>query len=320
VRPNEVGLDEFGPDAHGAARGWRLALLILTGLVVAALIAAGVWALFAWRTVDKAVAKANARIADTTRVQLTSDGGGGIFSHPTTILVLGVDKRAHDPGRSDSIILLRSDPATHTFSQLSIARDMRVAVPGHGMGKINTGYFWGGPALAIRTIRGFTGIPIDHIVVISFQGFTKVIDAVGGIDIYVPRTITSWYSGGRTVTFKKGWHHMDGKRAMIYARIRKVDNDFYRQARQQRVMQALQKKLTSFSNLRHLPAITAQLMKGISTDLTTWQLTQLAWRKWRADKTFRYILKGTPAMIDGQSYVVSDRAANLRMIHKFLTD
>jgi LCP family protein required for cell wall assembly len=337
---DEAGFDELGADApfadeerrrgptaaprpsrrrRGRRRlhGWRLALLVFTCLVLIALLAAGLWAFFAWRTVDKAVSLANARVKSTTRAQLTPDDGS-LFSHPTTILVLGVDKRTNDPGRSDSIMLLRSNPATHTFSQLSIARDMRVAVPGHGVGKINTGYFWGGPALAIRTVRGFTGIPINHVVIVNFLGFKEVIDAVGGVDIYVPRTISSLYTGGRTVTFTKGWNHMDGERAIVYARIRKLDNDFYRQARQQQVMQALQKKLTTFSNLSRLPGITAQLMKGVSTDLTATQLVELAWRKWRADSTHSYILKGTPALIDGQSYIVSDRAANLKMIRQFL--
>jgi LCP family protein required for cell wall assembly len=298
---------------------WRVALFVTLGIVLTLLLAVGVWAFFGWRTVDAAVTKANHRINAATRAALTPDHGS-IFSHPTTILILGVDKRHDDPGRSDSIMLLRSDPATHSISELSIARDMRVNVPGHGMGKINTGYFWGGPALAIRTIEDFTGIKINHVVVVNFYGFEHAIDAVGGIDVYVPRTITSWYSGGVTVTFKKGWNHMNGARAMIYARIRKVDNDFYRQGRQQQVVQALEKKLSGLGDLPSLPSHAAAVVENVATDLSTWQLAQLAWRKWRAAHTYQYILQGTPAMIGGQSYVISDRAANLQMIHRFMVN
>jgi len=298
---------------------WKIALLVLLAVVLAVLLAVGLWSYFSWRTVDKAVHIANARIDRATRAALAPDGGS-IFSHPTVILVLGVDKRPDDPGRSDSIMLMRSNPATHSISQLSIARDMRVDVPGHGSGKINTGFFWGGPALAIRTVEQFTGVTINHVVVVNFYGFEHVIDAVGGVDIYVPRTISSIYIGGRTVTFHKGWNHMNGTRAMIYARIRKLDNDFYRQARQQQVVQALEKKLGGLGNLPHLPSNAASVVRYLSTDLTTWQLTQLAWRKWRASHTYQYVLKGTPAMIGGQSYVVSDRAANLRMIHAFMSN
>jgi LCP family protein required for cell wall assembly len=298
---------------------WKIVLLVVLAVLLAVLLAAGLWSYFAWRTVDKAVHIANGRIDSPTRAALTPDQGS-IFSHPTVILVLGVDKRPNDPGRSDSIMLLRSDPATHSISQLSIARDMRVSVPGHGVGKINTGFFWGGPALAIRTVEGFTGIKINHVVVVNFHGFEKVIDAVGGVDISVPKTISSIYTGGRTVTFKKGLNHMDGKRAMIYARIRKLDSDFFRQARQQQVVQALEKKLSGFGNLPHLPSNAAGVVRYLSTDLHTWQLVQLGWRKWRASHTYQYVLKGTPAMIGGQSYVVSDHTANLRMIHAFLNN
>jgi LCP family protein required for cell wall assembly len=322
---NEAQRDEFPAPAadrprrrHRRAR-WKIVLLVVLAVLLAVLLAAGLWSYFAWRTVDKAVHIANGRIDAPTRAALTPDQGS-IFSHPTVILVLGVDKRPNDPGRSDSIMLLRSDPATHSISQLSIARDMRVNVPGHGVGKINTGFFWGGPALAIRTVEGFTGIKINHVVVVNFHGFEKVIDAVGGVDISVPKTISSVYTGGRTVTFKKGLNHMDGKRAMIYARIRKLDSDFFRQARQQQVVQALEKKLSGFGNLPHLPSNAAGVVRYLSTDLHTWQLVQLGWRKWRASHTFQYVLKGTPAMIGGQSYVVSDHTANLRMIHAFLNN
>ena len=331
-RADEVVLDELeprepqqpreadsGPSERRRRFRWRYLVLSLLALVVLVLVVVGVWACQGYRTVDEAVIKANRRIAAAAREALDKDSGG-LFSHPTTILVLGVDRRARDPGRSDSIMLIRSNPKTHSFSQLSIARDMRVEVPGHGMGKINTGYFWGGPALAIKTVREFTGIRINHVVIVSFAGFQKVIDAVGGVDIKVPRTITSWYSGDQMVTFKKGWNHMDGKRAIIYARIRKADNDFYRQARQQQVVQALEKKVTRFGNLLQLPSVAAQLVRGISTDLTTRQLVELAWRKWRtsAQHNYRCVLQGTPAMIGGQSYVISDREANLRMIQRFL--
>ena len=325
--------DDRDRDGYGLAAGaaatprrrrrsvWRRILLGFSLALLVVLIAFGVWAWLGWRAFDHAVGKANARITPATQAALTPDSGS-IFSTPTTILVLGVDKRANDPGRSDTIMLVRSDPKTKSFSELSIARDMRVAIPGHGEGKINTGYFWGGPPLAIKTIEGFTGVSVNHIVIVSFGGFPRFIDDIGGINVYVPKTIKSWYSGGRTVTFTKGWHHFDGKTALIYSRIRYADYDFHRQARQQQVVNAMQKKLTGLSALPSLPWTGAKLMKTISTDLTSWELVQLAWRKERSSSasTHRYILAGTPAMIGGQSYIISDRAANLAKIHRFLND
>jgi LCP family protein required for cell wall assembly len=294
----------------------RRTVLVLVVVLVAALAGFGIWFYLVYRTLDEAVAKANARIDDKTRAALAPDKGS-IFSNPTTILVLGVDKRAHDPGRSDSIMLMRSDPGSRTFRQLSIARDMWVDVPGHGMGKINTGYFWGGPALAIKTVEGFTGVPVNHVIVISLNSFPRLIDAIGGVDVDVPETVTSWYSGGKTVTFKKGVQHMDGKQAMIYSRIRKVDDDFHRQARQQQVMQALQTKLASKGNFWQFSSLGGKVMKTISTDLTTWQLAQLAWRRMRAKTVDRAIMKGSAGWVAGQSVVLSDKQANLRLIRWF---
>lgn len=295
------------------------AALVLGLLVLAVVIGFGIWGYFGFRKLDEAVAKSNARITPQTQAALTPDTGS-IYSTPTTILILGVDKRGNDPGRSDSMMLLRSNPETKTFSQLSIARDMYVDIPGQGMGKINTAYFWGGLPLAIETVEGFTGIPVNHVVLMKLNNFPRLIDAVGGIEIDVPKDISSWYSGGKTVTFKKGVNHMDGTQAMIYARIRAVDDDFHRQARQQQVTQALQKKLTSRENLWHFSSLGSEVVRSLTTDLTTWELTQLAWRKWRSKGTDKAIMKGTPAYRDGQSVVLSDKQENLRLIEEFMGD
>ncbi len=304
----------------GARRATVRRVCLVLGLLLLALVVGfGVWGYLGYRKLDDAVAKANSRIDADTEAALTPDNGS-IFTTPTTILILGVDKRGTDPGRSDSIILWRSHPATKTFSQLSIARDMWVDIPGHGMGKINTAYFWGGLPLAVKTVEGFTGIPINHVVLMKLNSFPRLIDAVGGVDVNVPKTISSWYSGGTTVTFKKGLNHMDGKRAMIYSRIRKVDDDFHRQARQQQVMQALQKKLMSASSFWHFSSVGSEAIRALSTDLTTWELSQLAWRKWRAKGTWRGIMKGTAGWQSGQSVVISDKQANLRLIDRFLGD
>lgn len=293
-------------------------VLALALLVFVVLVGFGIWGWMGFRTLNEAVARSNARITPETQAAL-SPGSGSIFSTPTTILILGVDKRGNDPGRSDSIMLLRSNPDTRTFSQLSIARDMWVGIPGHGTGKINTAYFWGGLPLAVEAVEDFTGVPVNHVVLMKLNNFPRLIDAVGGIDIDVPKDIRSWYSGGKTVTFKKGLNHMDGIQAMIYARIRAVDDDFHRQARQQQVTQALQSKLTSRSGFWRFSTLGSELMSSLTTDLTTWELTQLTWRKWRAGQTRKAILKGSPAWRDGQSVVLSDKDANLKLIDRFMS-
>ena len=124
-------------------------------------------------------------------------------------------------------------------------------VDGYGQQKITQAMWYGGPSLALKTVKEFTGIPINHVMVVGFQGFPRLVNAVGGIDMYVPQTVTTGAGPGvagstqRVVTFKKGMHHFDGKNAMLYVRIRKAyaEGDFTRATRQQAFVQALQKKI-----------------------------------------------------------------------------
>ena len=301
-------------------RWWHVPLALLTLLVVAGVVLT-VLAYPGYKRFDAAVEKSNARLDGKTRAALAPDDGM-IWRNPTTVLVLGTDSKLGEPARSDTIMLMRFDPDTHTVKQLSIPRDTRVEVPGRGTMKINEAMFWGGPSLAVKTISDYVGIPINHVMVVSFQGFWRVVHAVGGVDMYVPETISTVAGGkGRVFTFEKGWQHFNAKRAMIYVRIRNVDNDFKRAERQQRFVRALQKKIAQPSNVTELPEVGRKFMNGVDTDLTTTQLLQLGWVKWRADdkKSRHWVLAGEPAYIGGVAYVLppSDEK-KARIIARFL--
>jgi polyisoprenyl-teichoic acid--peptidoglycan teichoic acid transferase len=298
---------------------WRyLVLAIVVPLLVAATIA-GVWAHRGYGTFDAAVKRSNRRVDRPTRRALTPDAGS-LLRHPTTILVLGSDARDNEPSRSDSILLLRFNPKTHTVSQLSIARDTLTPVAGHEETKINEAFFYGGAPLAIRTVRQFTGVPINHIMMVRFRGFRKLINGVGGLTINVPEEVSSEYTGGRVVHFKKGKQVMDGDEALVYARIRKSDDDFHRMARQQQVVQALEKQIAQSGNLLHLPQIGSDFMRGVRTELTTNELLTLAYLQWRTDPkhVYKYVLPGTPQMINGGSYVIVEPTVKERTVRQFL--
>ncbi len=245
-----------------------------------------------------------------------------LLRNPTTVLLLGTDSVNGEPARSDTIMLMRFDPRSHTVNQLSIPRDTRVEVPGRGAMKLNEAMFWGGPALAIETIERYVGIPINHVMVVDFRGFWRVVDVIGGVDFYVPETIsTSPPAGGKVVTFKKGWHHFDSQDANRYVRIRYADNDFKRAERQQLFVRAIQKKIARPSMITELPVVGRRLMKGIDTDLTTTQLLALGWVKWRADddKSRHWVLAGQPAYVGGIAYVLPPSDAKKRkVIERFL--
>jgi polyisoprenyl-teichoic acid--peptidoglycan teichoic acid transferase len=306
------------PEPRAPRRFLRWRSLLLIPLVL--LIAFGVWAYLGYSVFNKAVAKSNKGIDRATRAALTKPAGG-ILSTPTTLLVLGSDQRGSEPARSDTIMLMRFDPKTHSVSQLSIPRDTYVAMAGHGNTKINEAYFWGGAPLSIQTVRSLTGVPINHIMLVNFRGFPDLIDSVGGVVVDVPSDITSWYSGDITVHFKKGPQLMNGQRALIYSRLRKVDSDFMRMGRQQQVVQALEKRIAQPKNTLRLPWIGAKFMKGVRTDLTTNELIALAYLQWRTKPAHEYktVVMGMPTMIGGVSYVLVDPATLRKDVAQFLS-
>ena len=186
-----------GAPARGAARRarrrrfrwWHVPLALLTLLVVAGVVVT-VIAYPKYKRFDRAVDRSNRRLGPEARAALTPDDGM-LLRNPTTVLLLGTDSVNGEPARSDTIMLMRFDPRSHTVNQLSVPRDTRVEVPGHGAMKINEAMFWGGPALAVETVERYVGIPINHVMVVDFRGFPRVVDVIGGVDFYVPKTIST---------------------------------------------------------------------------------------------------------------------------------
>jgi LCP family protein required for cell wall assembly len=329
-RHSDKAYRTYGP-AAGSSKSGRTARrrrfrwwYVPVGVFAAAIIAGVVVTVLAWpgyQKFDRAVDKANKRIDKKTRAELSPDDRW-IWRGGTTLLLFGVDSKAGEPARSDTIMLMRFNPKTHTINQLSIPRDTRVEIPGRGTDKINTAMFWGGPSLAVATVQQFTGIPINHVMIVDFKGFPRLVNAVGGVDMRVPKTIsTTAGSNARTVVFKKGMHHFDGKYAMLYVRIRYADDDFHRASRQQAFVQALQKKIAQPSNITKLPEIGKRFMSGVATDLTTNQFLELGYLKWRSDGGRKMVMEGTPGWDGGVSYVFPPSAASReRMLDRFLND
>lgn len=209
------------------------------------------------------------------------------------ILLMGIDQRLADQGqptRTDTMQILTLEPATRRLGMLAIPRDLWVEIAdGSGrQDRINTAYFWGelnnyeggGPALARRTVEQNFGLPIQHYAVVNFQTFQKIVDAVDGVDIDVPRTIvdtaypTDDY-GIQTVRFDKGLQHLDGARALQYVRTRHADSDLGRNARQQQVIKAALQKATSPGYLPRLFSLFTLVESEVKTSLNRWSLIGL---------------------------------------------
>ena len=297
------------------------------------------WGLAGYFSFREGVQAANKRLPKAAERQLSGQEGL-LLTKPTTILLLGTDtgKGASRRGlrHSDSVMLVRTDPDLHRISYLSIPRDLWVEIPRYGSGKVNAAYQLGGSPLALRTVRRLTGLDIDHVVIVDFERFKELIDGIGGIDVTVPRPIQSnrfecpydaagcaKWDGWR---FAKGRQHMDGRRALVYARIREnrldpSDNDITRAERQQQVTQAIADKLTGVGTFLRLPFVGDDLLKPLATDLSAGELAQLGWVKFRADDgdTVRCRLGGDPATIDGQ-WVLQSREENRDVLSMFTGD
>jgi polyisoprenyl-teichoic acid--peptidoglycan teichoic acid transferase len=171
------------------------------------------------------------------------DSGG-----PQTILLLGSDQRWIDikdknPVRSDTIILLRLNPDKGATAVMSIPRDLKVNIPGHGYDKINAAYAIGGPSLSVRTIRSLLHIPINHVVNINFGGFRRAVDRLGCVYTDVDRHYFNDnnppYGGGSdyaTIDVKAGYQKLCGQDALDFVRYRHFDTDLVRAARQQQFL------------------------------------------------------------------------------------
>jgi polyisoprenyl-teichoic acid--peptidoglycan teichoic acid transferase len=285
-------------------RPWRLIVFTVLGV----LLALALWIGYGYSQFRGSLNAANKRVDAGTRAALVP--GGSLLSDATTTLVLGSDRRPDGGiGRSDSILLVRVDPGRNRIAQLSIPRDLRVTIPGHGDDRINAAYTIGGPALAIKTVQALTGIPINHVVLVDFSGFRELVDALDGVTIDNPEKIISNSFDGHPWRFGRGRLHLDGRHALAYARVREntanpSDNDLTRGLRQQRVLQAIAHGLASPRTLLHLPSVGGAIGKPLATDLSADDLLELGWRQMRASRTLHCRLGGTITSVGGASELI----------------
>jgi len=202
---------------------------------------------------------------------------------PYTVLLLGDDHRWGEKRfRTDTIILAKIDPKTKHVWLLSIPRDMRVDIPGHGARKINEAFYWGGPELAIKTVESFTGVPINHYAQVNFRGFWETVDAMGGVWIDVPteindRKAASHSPDRRAFHIDAGYQLLDGEHALTFVRSRDfADADFSRMKNQQLFFKALADQVSKKQNLARLPRIVSAVAPYIKTDMSLMEMVRTA--------------------------------------------
>lgn len=206
--------------------------------------------------------------------------------NPLLILLIGADTANQDNnGRTDVLLLAAIHPEAGTVSFLSIPRDLYVAVPDHGVTRINTAYAYGemaeagsGPETLIETIRYNLGIDVDYWARVDFSDFRRIIDDLGGIDIPVDCGIEDWRLREPQLdpTVEENWvqftlpvgvHHMDGDLALWYARSRRTTSDFDRGRRHQALIQAIWRRIRELGIDTQITAVWPQMLDLVDTNL-----------------------------------------------------
>jgi LCP family protein required for cell wall assembly len=328
---------EGGLEAPKRQRRPRWGRRIGIGIVLLALLTVG-WVVASYLSFRGGVTDANARLPRAVEASLAPQEGT-LISKPTLLLLLGTDgdrtAARSDAKRSDSILLVRTDPGRHRMAYLSIPRDLRVDIPGYGSNKINAAFQLGGPALTLKTLKVLApDLDVNHVALVDFADFRTVIDALGGVEVNVPKPILSnrfdcpyatqarcqQWDGWR---FAKGTQHMNGQRALIYSRIREnrldpAENDLTRGDRQQAVVEAMTGKLVSAGTFVKLPFIGGDLVSPLTTDLSAGELLQVGWVYKRANKGrgLHCRLGGELSSVGGQSVILGDQD-NFAVINMF---
>jgi LCP family protein required for cell wall assembly len=231
-----------------------------------------------------------------TSAQAELSPGGNMLFSANTVLILGTDQRprtgpgSKEPGsdyndagsNSDTIMLWRVGGGVSR--RLSIPRDTAYNIPGVGLAKINAAYSAGGPTLALKTIEQFTGIKINHIIIVNLANFPKFIDAIGGITLRTDKVCSTisggTADGGFTLDLSAGVHHLDGEQALILARTREnacnpAENDLTREMRQQQMLNAIKSKLLSPFTFFRLPWASWYAPETLRTDMGGFTLLSL---------------------------------------------
>lgn len=306
------------PSARSGLPRW-FKITTITLLVVANLVVLG----FIWLVQTGSNLLSGAETADVAALDATTGDA-------RTFVIVGSDTRegledltnfgSAGGSRSDVVILSRLDPETGTALMLSIPRDLRVDIPGHGTNKINAAYAFGGPSLLVETLKANLDVEVNHYVEMDFVGFQALVDEVDGIEMSFPYPARDVKSG---LNVDAGQQVLDGGEALAYARSRSyqelqngswvsVDaNDIGRTQRQQEVIRAIVSKLKRPSSIAEAGDITSAMAQHmtIDTKLARESIASLVWN-------FRGILSGSidgvtlptyGQTIDGSSYQIAQQ-------------
>lgn len=247
----------------------------------------------------------------------------GVSGKPRNILVLGVDRRpdtvaARDGVRADTIMLARLSPQTGRIKVVSIPRDLLVQVEPGVEDKINAAYSYGGVPEMTGAVERYTGVSIDHYVIVDFEGFEETVDVMGGVSLRIQDEFPDKFH------LEEGEiRHLNGRKALLYARYRpEVGGDLERIERQQQLMAALRSRALKWGSLKRVPGVAVTVAENVDTDMSVRYMASLGRTllKRGPGALMTYTkLEGTPITLsDGTQALEPDNGANEDILEEFL--
>ena len=328
-----AGRDGRGPSGRSGRRiSWKRVVLGLVALIVG-------WVLLSFVLfMISASSQSNPAILAPAKAQLTS--GGPMLTSANTVLILGLDNRPTSgvdskegggantneaDANTDTIMLWRIGGGVSR--RLSIPRDTLVNIPGHGEEKINAAWAQGGPALALQVIKQFTGLQINHVIVVDLGNFPKFINDIGGVNVKTGKICSSISGGaadgGFTLDLSPGVHHLNGEQAEILARTREnscnaASNDLTREAAQQQILNSIKSQLLTVHTFLHLPLAAWDAPGVIQTDMGGLTLMQMFVASEIGGSAPPSLLSETGSTYNGEDVLIPNQANVQSQVAKLL--
>ncbi|QTC40456.1 LytR family transcriptional regulator [Bacillus sp. V3] len=294
-------------EKHKKKRKWLKVIGIIFLLM---LLAGGTYAYSVYHSLNSAVETMHTPL-DRDKSSKRSEKVEFSKKDPFSVLLLGVDERKNDRGRSDTMIVLTVNPEVNSVKMLSIPRDTLTDIVGHGTrDKINHAYAFGGVEMSMDTVENLLDIPIDYYVKINMEGFADIVNSVGGVT--VNNDLSFNYEG---YSFPEGELELTGKEALAFSRMRYDDprGDFGRQLRQRQIIQAVIREGASVSSLWKFDDIFDALGSNVKTNLKFEEMVDIQKHYKAAAKDIEQIQikNGKGTKIDGiYYYVIPDEEIN----------
>ncbi|MFT8321752.1 MAG: LCP family protein [Bacillus sp. (in: firmicutes)] len=297
-----------------------LTILSIFGVLVIAL---GAYVYYLYHNVEKAANDMYKPIETETKTETKKKQETIDKKDPISILLMGVDEREGDVGRSDTLIAMTLNPTKQKMQMISIPRDTKTEIIGKGtVNKINAAYAFGGVKMAKDTVEAFTGVKMDYYIQVNMEALSALVDAVGGITV---QNNLDWIDEGY---YKKGYHYekgtlqLDGPKALGFVRMRHLDpnGDFGRNERQREVINGIINKATSVTSVTHFNDILEALGENVKTNITFDQMMDIQ-KNYRSvrNNIEQYEVKGTGTP-PGQTYYLNVPAEEKEKVNKMLTE